>query len=635
MTGRNVFTTDLIHAGLNERELNEIKGFKLATIDSMITCMDVAKFRSLFTEPTTAPISFVRTALIKEKAQRAITKPADSGILSSSWQGKLGVDLVPIKDAFELIVKTPTKDLSTGTGPIVSLQELPKFMQRSVHLISCFTREEEERGVVSTVDLKSLSIFPTFDLNSMADIALALDKVARDAIMPKEDVSGPRWQSKLISIILKMSKQEQASLNNRILIFILQRARYDPKGTKDTNIVSWSSGSAQKELTESFLSVTPTLKIPLLAWAKNIPVMMNLVTAKNPHKADHPFSEQLGWAQASIAALGASNISALAACQGLSPGLSESESSIIRFITVAMAEFLKVANIKVSAPFSMLVLLSTSIKAYLINQDQTPTVASKLMKARVCFSHIGLKSTAIVALNAIFNDSPDCPNPASSSYIAWCPSKFSSAKTANEVVQKSAAVSTLHYKHSDGYKRVLLFREYLEEVSGHYCFLDGYPALFNYWVANVTDVGALEFKLGKYMIVALNAVSNPIEMAYRAIRQMLAYPMSPPTTRSHRILVVKGDKLLTAVNLQQVEDVMGQGNQEDSLNLEAAVLALSEENNPLAYMSIFDPAAQKIIDSAPPLNTSTTTTTTVETATTTTTTKVDLAQVVNADDMFS
>jgi len=600
--------------------------------------MDVAKFKSLFSEPSTAAISHIRTALIKEKSQRSIMKPADSGILSAVWQAKLAIDIVPVKDTFELIVKTPTKELATGTGPIVSMQELPKFMQRSVHLISCFTREEEEKGVVSIVDLKSMKIFPEYNLNSMADIALALDKVAREASMPKEDLSGLRWQSKLISIVLKMSKQEQASLNNRILIFVLKRAHFDPLGTKDTNVVSWSKGTAQKEIVESALTITPTLKIPLLAWAKNIPVMMNLETAQNPRKSDHHFSDQLGWAQAAVAALGASNISALAACQGLSPGLSESESSIVRFITVALAEYDKTASIKVSAPFSMLVLLASYIKAYLIKKGHTPTNAGTLMKEGICFSQIGLKTTAIATLNFLFSDAPDCKDPTNSSYIAWCPSKFSSGKTASEVVVKSASVSALHYKHSNGYARVLLYREYLEEQERFYCFLDGYPALFNFWVSDVPDVGAIEFKNDRYITVALNAVSNPIQMAYRAVRQMLAYPMAPPTSRSHRILVVKGSKLLSAVNLQGVDDVMGQGNHEDSLNLEAAVIAMAEEDSPLMSMNIFDSGVQSLIDSAPPLiattTSTTTTTTTMGTATTTTTTKVDLSQVVNADEMF-
>jgi len=629
----NLFTRDVTNSQISAADLIKIKNLSKAQINALIQSIELDDFLKTFGNPMAATVSAYRTAMISERLERTVQKPIEDGLLSSVWQGKMGIEMVPKKDAVEAVITSQEIKTHTGTGPVTTLKPMTGFIQRAVLYLSCYTKDVEGKGIVSTVDSQLAKIFPNLNLQGIADIAMILQAKRKALDIPASDTTGLKWQAQLIDLLGQFTEAEQVSLNNRILIEQLKQAKPDYLATGTTTDYTWiahSNTDSVKQAGHTIIRNGKKVDIPLLAWTSDIKnVQMQLSVTANPNKYKCAFFSELGWAQATISALGASNIMALAAASGIMPGATEQEASTVRFVTVALQEFVQSRTLKVAAPNAMLLIFYYSLQAFLLYRGLDKKTATKTIQEKVHFSTVGLKAGALMSFRELFSPLVDPPSMQASSYVAWNPSKFASASDSAEVVRKSASVSAVFEQESKGYTRKFIFREVLEfdekkELDRH-LFLDGFPALFNFWSSNVKTMDAMIFKEGKYMSEPLKPLPAPhTQIAYSAAKQILAFPMQPFTTRSYRVMAVKGSKLLSVMKLEGIDDVLGKGNKEDEQGMALALSLVVNEYNPNS------PAADYIV---PPVPNNTqiappTTTTTQDEAFTVT------LETVNSSDLF-
>jgi len=595
----NLFTRDVTNKTISASDLIRIKNMGKAQLNSLIQSIELADFEKEFGQPLPLPVAVYRSAMISERLQRNIQKPVEDGLLSSVWQGKMGIEMLQKKDAVEAVITSQDVKIHTGTGPITTLKPMTPFIQRAALFLSCYTKDVEEKGIVSTVDMQLSKIFPTLNLQGIADLAMTLQIKRIELKIPASDNTGLKWQSKLIELLGQFSEAEQVSLNNKILVEQLRQAKPDYITTGSTTDYTWiahSNTDSVKEAGHKIMRNGKQVSIPLLAWVSDVKnVQMQLSVTANPNKFKCSFFSELGWAQATISALGSSNIMALAAASGIMPGATEQEASTVRFVTVALNEFVHSTSVKIAAPNAMLLIFYHSLQAYLLSKGMDKKTATAAIREKVHFSTVGLKAAALMSFRELFSATVDPPAVQQSSYVAWNPSKFASAVDSMEVVKKSNAVSAVYEQESQGYGRKFIFREVLEfskeKEPDRHLFLDGFPALFNFWSSNVKTMEAMIYKDGKYSSEPLNpVVGSHTDMAYKAAKQILAFPMQPFTRRSFRVMAVKGSKLLSLMKLEGIVDVMGKGNKEDEQGMAQALALVVNEFNPSSPFAMYDPA---------------------------------------------
>jgi len=614
----NSLMREILEAPIPVEHLDKVKKTDLRALEVLQSSRDEAAMKAMFPIGFVYTITQMRNAFIDEVGKRKVTKPVQEGLMTAAWNGKIQISIEPTKTSEQIVVRTQSGDrIATGSGPITTQQTFKPFMQRAIHVISCYTKEDKDHGVISTVDLKIPSMFPDFSLLKMGSIASFLnEKVPK----PYETLTGSRWQQKLISIVGSMTHQEQIILNNTVVIEVLQGAELNKPESKKFEVPVWNPKTAKPYLIESKAKlddVKELIEKPQLSWSRNVdPVRMNLSTAANPNKMKGSFGPEIGWAQAAVSALGATNVLALAMSLGLAPGLSETEAEIIRFVTVAMAEYHKSAgSIKVHGTQMQLLYLYYSLKEYIKHRDpkdvMKETDIDKEIQQHVHFSHIGLSTQSIMMFRDLFNAKPDPDDMKHSSFIAWNPSRFTSAARAEDVVKASNAKSQILVDMAVGYGRTLIFREILE-VSQSIKYTDGFPALFNYWDTDIGDACAMERHGNTYKVVKLPvAPEQHLELSFKAVRQLLAYPFAPSTKRSYRIMAVMGNKLMSVLDYEAVADVMGLGDKVDETP-EQTLLALVVESK-VSRHHLAEPGGVVQVVAPTVMTTATTTTTTTVT----------------------
>jgi len=609
---------ELTSLPIADEHLGKLKKADLQYLRGLQVTRDEAALRAMFPPTLGATVAKMRSAIIDIVAQRDIVKPVQEGLMTAAWNGKLELTIEPTKTSEQIVVRTPTGErIGTGSGPITSQQPFKLFMQRAIHIISCYTKEDKDHGVISTVDLKIPSMFPDFSLLKMSIIASFLnEKVAQ----PYETLTGSRWLQKLIGIVGTLTHQEQIVVNNTLCIEVLKGAVLDVEQSAKWEVPVWKNKSQKPYLTPAMATLDDVkgakVEKPQLAWTSNVePVRMNLSTTANPNKMKGSFGTEIGWAQAAISALGSTNVLSLALSSGLAPGLSETEVDIIRFVTVALAEYdLAEGSIKVQGSQMQLLYLYYSLKEFIRYRDPedgfTETDVEDEIKRQVHFSHIGLKPQAIAMFQELFSSSPDPTDLSEASFIAWNPSRFTSAAKSDEVVRASNAKSKVLIEMMANYGRRLIYREVLE-LSDTIKYSDGFPALFNYWDTNVDNAAAAECEGTVYKLVPLlRAAEQHLEFSQKAARQLLAFPFAPSSKRSRRILAVKGNKLLSVLNYEVVVDVLGVGNVRDETP-EQTILDLVVENRQSRHAPIVVAAPQAPVGGTVLTTTTTTTTTTL------------------------
>lgn len=629
----NSLVEEMIEEPIAAVHREKIIKMDMAVLRNLQVSRDINAVRAAFPEGLNASIAKMRDAMIEEYTKRNITKPTQEGFMTAVWNGKINIDIVPTQTSQQIVVTTQSgAKIATGSGCITTQQPLDAFMQRAVHMISCYTKEDKDAGVVSTVDVRLPAMFPDFNLLAMTSIASFINqKVPK----PYESLTGTRWQQKLITIVGTMSLADRIVLNNAVLLNVVKAAEPNIEATKVYKIPTWVDKTTKSYIVESKMAVEEKgekkLK-PLMAWMSNVtPVRMNLATASNPNKQVGSFGPEIGWSQAAVSALGSTNVLSLALSLGLAPGLSETEVDIIRFVTVALAEYQKVSGaIKVHGSQMQLLYLYYSLKEYIKkhakNKKITDLEVEREIRQNVHFSHVGLSTQSVASFSKLFNMDPDPEDFTNASFIAWNPSRFTSAAKSDAVVMASNDKSEFLEDMMANYGRRLIFREILE-VSASPKYADGFPALFNYWETNVEDASYMELVDGVYGVHELKRVPEAhLEFSQKAVKQLLVFPFSPGTTRSHRILAVKGNKLLSVLDYDDVVDVLGVGNKRDE-TAEQTLLSLVVESQAPIRRAVPEPVAQ-------PVNVALTTTTTVTTTTTTTPVVVDevpLDEYVDAD----
>jgi hypothetical protein len=255
--------------------------------------------------------------------------------------------------------------------------------------------------------------------------------------------------------------------------------------------------------------------------------------------------------------LGKSSITQMTESRGLSPGLSKQESSIIRFVTVAMAEYSKGHVIKVQGTASQLLFLASSILAMetkLAQQSKSGvTVAAILenMKKKVVASTLGLKMATAKSVGALFSIEGRAD-----SYISWSPRRFSSGSTAADVVKENEEYYTFINTEASRCNRRAIFRQVLNEPKSgkEHLFTDGFPNLFNYWLTSYPDLQAMNQKNGAYALESLVPVTAPLyDFSFKRAQILLCSAFIPDMTRSYRIAAVVGGKVFSSITSVMVD----------------------------------------------------------------------------------
>jgi len=271
-----------------------------------------------------------------------------------------------------------------------------------------------------------------------------------------------------------------------------------------------------------------------------MPVAIYLSRPINPKKGTEGFATELMWAQTVTSLLGKSCLTALTESRGLCPGLTKEESSVIRFVTVAIAQIEKGHTIKVKATGPLLVFLYTSLREYFKVKLPSSTFVeiTEAIKSRVSVSTLGLSNSSVATATGLFS-----PSRKADVYVAWMPRRFSSssdgALTEKENVQFYQTMMT----EAEECTNHVIFRQVLVPERERYYFMDGLPNLFNYWQSTFQSLSALERKGNQYSLVPLVPIRGTFyEFSFEKARTLLAASLQPDMKRSHRILVIKGDK---------------------------------------------------------------------------------------------
>jgi len=571
----NVFLESVISDELTREEKAKLSALTSEELQNLLVSRSVQPFRTLFKKDTTAFITKVKLACLDEKNLRGVQKPVMDGKMSAVWQGKASVDLEPVRDTFQLVVKTTGGEVKTGTGPIVSMDVIPAYMQRCVHFISCYTIETKDEGIKSLVDQKVAEKFPEYRLEGMSAVVTMLEGVKREMNIESANLSGLKWQEKLVKVVSLMSTELQVSMNNIVIINVLKAATIDKAESKKEKVPVWQRGEVAEPFKEMKVPVKvgkKTRELPLLGWTGNLKPQIKFLIPMNPKKGVEGFATEIGWAQDMTSMMGATNIPAMCAAVNLCPGLTSSEASVIRFVTVALAVW-KNQVMKVLGDVSQLTMLYFSFIAMLKAKKMTETEAKSLIKESICYSRLNLKASAIAILDDMYASEEDL-EPAV--FVGWCPRKFSSAKTAVEVEKANAKYYKAFYEQADGIKSIFMYKEVIVPNESATLYADGYSDLFNVWeVQGESPLECMEKKGALYYAVKMSPIGMPMyKFAFQTARMMMSYAMHCPTKRSHRILAVVGSKKLSTVSLESLTDVLGVGDNIDNYEQEARLVAL-------------------------------------------------------------
>jgi len=590
----NPFATLSIVGTISADHANVIQKMTKATLQEMKTNVVMARWTELFGQINPAQINMLRREIVKTAEARAVEKPIEDGLLTSVWQGKAILkmeekeikipvtnpsDQVRIEKAVQLIFTGEDgKERPTGVTPIITLEAVPQWMHRPLHFFCTYTEENEDKGVRMLADQTLQKLFPKISIPDLADIVMAVNDIIVRSKWDRISVSGLKWQTRMCKVITTvMSDKEKISFVNLIMCSIFKKGKVDQIGAQ----AGWVFPERSTLQMPSFDAKVGSSTIPIMKWAEKMPVDVVLNKPINPKKGTEGFASEIGWAQTVTGYLGKSAITQMSESRGLSPGLSKQESSVIRFVTVAMAEYRKGYTIKVQGTSSQLLFLATSIIAYETSEavrtksGLTAMAICDKVKTRVVASTLGLKLATAKSVGALFSTSGDAD-----SYISWAPRHFSSGITAAAVVKENDEYYTFITNEAALCSRRAVFRQVLNQPmeKKEYLFTDGFPNLFNYWLTNYPDLQAVNSKGGNYGVETLTVLSAPLyDYSFQRARILLCSAFIPDMTRSYRIAAVVGGKIFASISTVTIDSdflalEVGEGIEES-----AAFMMLAED----------------------------------------------------------
>jgi len=560
----NVFLANEISGGLTDEEKSILKSLTVPQLTAVVKDMDGSEIMKHFGfKPERAKTTQIKTLAIKLKNEKLLLKPMNEGVMSSVWQGKLDLKMVeqPTVNAkptdapkIELVIMKGQESTPTGTTPLLNKEKLPLFLHRTVVFVACFTEEKADVGIKSKVDARLAEKFPEFNLEGMVNIAHLLDDIRQLQKVAPASATGYAWMSRLIRLVNNMTHETQISFNHKVLE-LMKRVVIDHGKSQRPSAKIIEISEVVAPVIKVSVSVNNTPAV-IAAWPAPINPNIRFSIPMNPKKGTESFSRHLMWAQDMVGLLGSSNIPQLSASAGLCPGLTPSESDVIRFVTVALAQYQKHGSIKLYGNYMQLIIFYYSLLEYLQkHKGQSMTTAVSVIKSTVCYSKIGLKTGTISVLNQKFA----CTDP--KCFVGWCPQKFSSARTTAEVLENNKINYAVHYAEIGTIPDYAIFRQCFETEVGKHYFSDGFADLFNYWETNLSTLDAMQAKGDNklYSVTPLIKVVKDIaEYSFDMAKAQLAFPFYPISKRSYRLLAVVGSKKLEAITESQILDFMGE-----------------------------------------------------------------------------
>jgi hypothetical protein len=280
-------------------------------------------------------------------------------------------------------------------------------------------------------------------------IAAALERQRAIFYTIKENLSGLLFQRKLNNLFNSIGTEATRKL---MTMFVVQVLRVGEAFSPSHQLYAKALSASDKppHIFQVFKSEQDKKnKCANLIWGAPYKVPIGLSKVSKARTETHPLVQHVDWISMVTSAVGGTSINALAASFGLCPGISESEASVIRFVTVAMA-FATRKHIVVSAPVTALTLLHSSLKAYdLMN-------GTKYLE-NVSYSSYNLKATAAAAMTALFPENTKTAR----FLVAWHPRSTSIGKTVDSMVRENESYyAPLLSKHT----KYAIYREVLNPV---------------------------------------------------------------------------------------------------------------------------------------------------------------------------
>jgi hypothetical protein len=469
------------------------------------------------------------TELINEK-KKAPEVRAD-GVMTAVWQGKVEMTMEPTT---EVVLKTQEVEIRTGMGPILQLDTVLPENQYIVSMMSNFLRETSDAGIQEHVKDVVPSYYSGVNMAPLIKIAAALERQRAIFYTVKENLSGLLFQRKLNNLFNSIGTEATRKL---MTMFVVQVLKVGEAFSPSHPLYAKALLASDKppHILQVFRSEQDKKnKCANLIWGAPYKVPIGLSKVSKARAETHPLVQHVDWISMVTSAVGGTSINALAASYGLCPGISESEASVIRFVTVAMS-FATKRHIVVSAPVTALTLLHSSLKAY-------DSKSGTRCLENVSYSPYNLKATAAAAMTALF---PEATKTAKF-LVAWHPRSTSIGKTVDGMVKEN---ESYYAPLLSKFPKYAIYREVLNPVKDKKYFIDGIPNLFTYWETTDNSITFLCLADNKYVEQSLVEVSY--EKIFEKSRQCalvrLSQPFAPSSVRSFRIMAVKGSPKLTVI----------------------------------------------------------------------------------------
>jgi len=465
--------------------------------------------------------------LEKQKEEEKMSKP---DYVSPSATAKLAAAApakVPKDIQRELVVTIGDEEIRTGRGPILQLTPVPQTMELLANFIASFTRETVSDGIVMFDKKEVFERYPGIDMAPLITIAGAMEGQRNEIYAIKESHTGLSHLYRILNLLKTMDKEQRAGLHTWVQINIFKTTKKGKNPTEAKSGQDLPSHVGEVKIGGKCYHI----------WSRPFQVKVTLNSVSKVKKESSLLPE-LSWISQASAAIGGSNIVDFTQTNDLCPGLSRVEAEVIRFVSVAMGCLSIHGKIVVNASETCLTLLYTSLRNYYatISPGKKP---EDLIRSNVKVYTRGMKRALLQKVTSTYGPSVEGDN--GELLVAFAPKAYTSLPTTEQVIAHNK-----EYYSDLCWERRVLFREVLvPDISFHY-YMDGLPNLLTYWECTV-PIAAMQYFEGAYSLISLQKVEATTLMSHArsAVTFRLQCPFNPPSVRSHRVMVVEGNKRLT------------------------------------------------------------------------------------------